>query len=397
MKKIRLSNSQRSLYTLCGKKYFYKYIKKLRPRAKGSALFFGSAFDEATDAFFEGLTLKEAEEKFTEEWMRHEGNLNVKFAKADYVDKILHDSDVAKLEMAADNLGTSKEVSSFSKDRDSKALVKALIKAKDNKYNKRRLKKDEELFLSYANFLCMNRKGHIMLRSFHDNIMPHVTKVHGSQVGIDIQHPSGHSIIGYIDLLCEMGGYVLPNGKKLKPGQLVVADVKSAGAFSWKKHDHIHDSDQLDTYLVSDAVQNISHEISGDETNLIAYFVTSKNVLNAASSICAKCKAVKSSMHRTCNAEVDGSRCGGIWESEDDFYVDSKIVIAERNLDEARLMFDDYEGILTGVQHEVFIRNRDSCNAFGGVCDYISLCGKCPSDPEAEIEKWQKDNGEVKK
>ena len=59
MKKIRLSNSQRSLYTLCGKKYFYKYIKKLRPRAKGSALFFGSAFDEASDVFFGGGNLED--------------------------------------------------------------------------------------------------------------------------------------------------------------------------------------------------------------------------------------------------------------------------------------------------------------------------------------------------
>lgn len=397
MKKIRLSNSQRSLYTLCGKKYFYKYIKKLRPRAKGSALFFGSAFDEASDVFFGGGTLEDSKEKFTEEWMRHEGNLNVKFAKADYVDKILQETDVAKLDMAADNLPESKEISTFLNDRDSKGLVKALIKARDNKYNKRKMKKAEDLFISYSNFLCMNRKGHIMLDSFHKNIMPHVTKVHGSQAPIDIKHPSGHSIIGYIDLLCEMEGYELPNGKKIKAGQLVVADVKSAGAFSWKKHDHIHESDQLDTYLISEKVQEMSHELSGEETKLIAYFVTSKNILNAAKSICNKCGNVKNSMHRTCAKEIEGNRCGGIWESEDKFYVESKIVIAERDLDEARMMFDDYENILTGVQHGVFIRNRESCLAFGGVCDYIDLCGKCPVDPEVEIEKWQKKNGEVKK
>jgi len=394
MKKIRLSNSQRSLYTLCGKKYFYKYIKKLRPRAKGSALFFGSAFDEASDVFFGGGSLQDSKEKFTDEWMRHEGNLNVKFAKADYVDKILQATDVAKLEMAGDNLPESKEISTFLNDRDSKALVKALIKARDNKYNHRKMKKAEELFISYANFLCMNRKGHIMLDSFHKNIMPHVTKVHGSQAGIDIKHPSGHSIIGYIDLLCEMEGYELPNGKKIKAGQLVVADVKSAGAFSWKKHDHIHESDQLDTYLISEKVQDLSHELSGEETKLIAYFVTSKNILNAAKSICVECGNVKNSLHKTCAKDIDGKRCNGKWKSDDKFYVESKIVIAERNLDEARMMFDDYEGILNGVQNNVFIRNRDSCNAFGGVCDYVEICGKCPVDPENEIDNWRKKHGE---
>jgi hypothetical protein len=64
--KLKLSNSQRDLYLQCPKKYFYRYIRKMRPRAKGSALFFGSAFDHATEILVNERDLVKAKVAFTE-------------------------------------------------------------------------------------------------------------------------------------------------------------------------------------------------------------------------------------------------------------------------------------------------------------------------------------------
>ena len=390
---LRLSHSQRELYALCPRKYYYRYVQKMRPKEKGSALFFGIAFDEATEVLSGGGTYAEAVDKFNELWLRQETNFNVKFAKSDFTSKILEKQDWNKLEAATASLNHSKPKAEYEENGDVKRLVSELVKFRDNNYI-RDLTDEEEKFLHLANFYCMLRKGHLMIESFQKDILPHVTKIHGSQVPINLKHPDGHSVTGYIDLLCEMEGYELPNGRKLKAGELVVADVKSAGNFAWKKHDDIEKAPQLDTYLIAPEVQEKAKELSGVETNLVAYFVTSKIPQTESTSICKKCGAEKEGRHKTCNAEIDGERCHGEWKTESRFYCSSKIVVAERNLDEARMMLYDFDDTLAGIQAGVFPRNRNSCDAFGGVCDYINVCGKCFKEPEKAIEEWKEKHGE---
>lgn len=393
MKTIKLSHSQRELYTLCPRKYFYRYIKKMRPRNKGSALFFGISFDESTEVLVKGGTVEEAKEKFNDLWGKTETNFNVKFAKSDFDSKVLKEVDLKRLESITINLNRSKPLENYENHKDILKLISDLIKFRDNSYI-RDLTETEEQFLHLANYYCMLRKGHLMIESFSEHILPKITKVHGTQISINIQHPDGHKVGGYIDLACEMEGYELPSGRKLKANELVVADVKSAGTFSWKKHDNIENAPQLDTYLISPEIQALARSLTGQETNLVAYFVTSKNIQTHEESFCKKCGNKKKSRHKTCNAEIDGSRCNGEWEVKKTLYCDSKIVIAERNLEEARMMLYDFDDILSGIQAEVFPRDRNSCEAFGAVCDYKSICGKCFKNPEKAIEDWKDKYGE---
>jgi hypothetical protein len=122
--KIRLSHSQAELYNLCGKKYYYRYRKKMRAKEKGSALFFGSAFDEATGHLLEHRNLAEAKELFQQEWLRHEDNINVKFSKSDYTDVLLTENDISRLEMAALNLENTKAVQEYKRHEDVLLLIK---------------------------------------------------------------------------------------------------------------------------------------------------------------------------------------------------------------------------------------------------------------------------------
>jgi hypothetical protein len=389
MSKLKLSNSQRDLYLACPKKYYYRYIKKMRPKAKGSALFFGGAFDHATEVLLENRNLQEARTAFTERWMAQESNTNCKFGKNDYVEKIMLDEDVARLQACVDNLNKSKPKDDYEQHGNVLKLVMDIKKMGENGYT-RDLTREEELFLHFANVLSMNRKGLLMLESFAEHIMPHITQVVGTQVKIDISHPQGHSITGFIDLLCKMEGFKLPNGRVLTADDLVVADVKSAGAAYWAKLDDLTSSDQLDTYLVSDAVQSIK------PTNLIAYFATSKQISTHEESICKSCGNLKRSSHKTCNADIDGKRCNGEWDLRQKFYCESKIVIGERNVQEAELILNDLDDVLHGVLNEVFPRNRNSCEAYGSFCDYGSICGRCPSKEieDVKIEEWKERFGE---
>jgi len=397
MTKLRLSHSQRELYSLCARKYYYRYKKKLRPREKGSALFFGSAFDDATEQLFKGNSLQDAKEKFTSEWMAHEDNMNVKFSKTDYVDKILWQQDLDALEAFTGSLNNSKPKQEFGVDKNVKKLVKELIKLRDNSYV-RDATPEELRFIHQALFLSMHRKGHLMLESFNEHIMPLVTKVISSQEKINLKHPDGHTVIGYIDLLCEMEGYVINRGKKnerkFKAGEIVVADVKSAGPMAWKKHDNLYKAPQLDTYLISDEVQEKAVASTGKETNLVAYFVTGKTILTDSLQNCKKCGKLKESRHKTCPEETEDGRCDGEWEGSETFYVESKVVVGERNMDEAMMMFNDFDDTLKAIQAEIYPRNRNSCDAFGSVCDYMDICGKCFGNPEAALDKWRSEKGE---
>lgn len=389
MSKLKLSNSQRDLYVQCSKKYYYRYVRKMRSKHKGSALFFGGAFDHACEVLLADRNLPAAKVAFTERWMNQEQNFNCKFAKADYVDKILTAEDVAKLTSCTDNLNFSKPMEGYAQHQDVLKLVQDIKKMGENSFV-RDLTREETQFLHFANVLSMNRKGLLMLESFYENILPHISKVVGTQVAVDMKHPDGHSIGGFIDLLCNMDGYKLPSGRILLPNDLVVADVKSAGAAYWAKLDDLNNSDQLDTYLISEAVQSIA------PTNLVAYFAVSKQISTIEKSFCKSCGNVKLSAHKTCNAEVNKVRCNGNWDMQQTYYVDAKIVIGERNLDDASLMIEDYEGTLNGVLNQVFIRNRSACDAYGQTCEYANVCGKACSKQEEDqrVQEWILKNGE---
>lgn len=387
--KLKLSNSQRDLYLQCSKKYYYRYIKKMRSRAKGSALFFGGAFDHACETLLEHRDLPAAKIAFTERWMNQEGNSNCKFAKTDYVEKILEASDVAKITACIDNLNHSKAKEEYAKQQDTYKLVSDIKKLGESSFS-RELTKEESQFLHFATLLSMNRKGLLMLESFYANILPHLTQVVGTQVKIDIQHPDGHSITGFIDLVAKMTGYKLDNGRVLTDDDIIVLDVKSAGAAYWAKLDDLTMSDQLDSYLISPEVQAIK------PTNLIGYLAVSKQISTHEESICKSCGNKKSSSHKTCNADIDGKRCNGEWDMRQTFFCDAKMVIGERDLAQASVMLEDYTGVLNGVLAEVFVRNRNSCNAYGSYCEYMDICGKgCGKDvEEAKIADWISSKGE---
>ena len=389
MTTLKLSNSQRDLYLQCGRKYYYRYIRKMRPKAKGSALFFGGAFDHACEGLLEHRDLAKAKISFTERWMAQEGNLNCKFAKNDYIDKILKPEDLLRLKLCVDNLNHSKAKADYQRHKDILKLVQDIKKMGENSFL-RELTSEEDQFLHFANLLCMNRKGHLMLESFNKNILPHLTQIVGTQVEIDIKHPDGHKITGFIDLIAKMAGYKLPSGRTLTNDDILVLDVKSAGATYWAKLDDLTMSDQLDTYLISDAVQNIK------ATNLIGYLAVSKQISTLEESICSSCGHKKTTSHKTCNAEVQGKRCGGTWDVRQEYYCDAKIVVGERDLNQAAAMLEDYTDVLTGVTSQVFPRNRSACNAYNSFCEYIEICGKCPSKDieDIKIQEWIKQKGE---
>lgn len=401
---MRVSNSQRSLYMQCGRKYQYRYKHKLRARAKGSALLYGTAFDQASDVLLHQRDLQAAKTRFAEMWMAHEQNLNCKFSKTDLDIRLYEPSDLSKLYAAASNLNHSKAKERFEEgyvttDDDGNIigplydpvilLIKDIKKMKEQSFM-RDLTLEEGRFLHYATILSMLRKGFLMLEAFHKDILPKITRVISTQTKVDVSNGLGDEINGYIDLLCEMDGFELSNGRKLT-NDLVLADVKTAGQSYWEKLDDLTRSDQLDTYLASPAVQSLQ------ATNLIAYLAVSKQVSADETYHCESCGNIKSSSHKKCNAEIEGKRCNGEWKGSVKYFCQTKIVIGERDLNEAVQVYQDYDHVVRGIKAEVFPRNRDACDAYGAICEFKSICGKCYNSPEQEqqaLDEWKSKFGE---
>lgn len=402
---MRVSNTQRSLYIQCPQRYKYRYKYKMRERAKGSALPFGVAFDQASDVLFKERNLPAAIQRFSEIWMANEGNLDVKFSSTDLDVRIYQPSDLAKLEAAAGNLNVSEAKKRFDRGPityDSEGeeisnpeepvvrLIKDIKKMKEQSFM-RDLTQEEEQFLHYANILCMNRKGHLMLESFYTNILPHITEVISTQMKIDVDNGVGDTITGYIDLVCRMAGYKLPNGRVLTDQDVVVADVKTAGVTFWGKLDDLTSSDQLETYVCSPQIQSVY------PTNLICYMAVAKSISKDETYTCSKCGNVKASTHKKCNAEIDGKRCNGEWAGSVKYFSEAKIVIGERNLQEAAKVYSDYDGVVTAIKNEIYYRNRDACNSYGQICPYKSICDRACSSYEQEeqmIQEWIRQHGE---
>lgn len=66
--KLQVSNSRINTFRRCQRAHYYKYVMKLRPKKKGSALVRGSVLHECIEAYNTGRSWKRIYEKFKKQW-----------------------------------------------------------------------------------------------------------------------------------------------------------------------------------------------------------------------------------------------------------------------------------------------------------------------------------------
>lgn len=189
----KLSFSSVNTYDTCSMKYNYHYILKYRPKTTSSALVFGSAFDKAINALFEG---KDAEEEFIKEFSSF------------------------TLNGVVEDTATSINITFSQKDFD-KVLCQGIAEEYEPLLNKKREKiisKDEMARLNFIYFSCMKEKGLMMLTAYKEQILPRIKKPLAYQKEIKIDNDKGDTIIGYVDLVAVW-----------EDGSTVIFDLKTAG------------------------------------------------------------------------------------------------------------------------------------------------------------------------
>lgn len=352
----RLSHSQIRLYTECGKKYEYYYKQRLRERTKSSALFFGTAIDKAVEAVVKDPTVDEYA-VFDAAWATQDINgalvslvdsLSVNYSKADFDDELLTEQDLVLLVAKIQELLPALYEESQQEVRE----VVARCQSFKSQQPHRVFRKAENIILNLASWLSLRRKGHVMLKTHREQILPRIKKVHGTQLEISLVNDSGDSVLGYADGLFDWD----------EEGNKILFDYKTSSI----KYDD-------DSVSVSPQLALYCHALGLKKAGFIVF---NKAIQKNRKKICSVCENDGTgARHQTCAAEVAGKRCGGKWVETLHPSATVQVIIDEIPESTENMVLENIEAVNKGIKAEVFTRNFGACDAFGG-CVYRNMCYK---------------------
>ena len=362
VKKNRLSHSQSMKYQDCGQAWHNHYNERIRPVTKSSALFFGNVLDSAVEDYLNNKNKDQAIDILRTSWEEIEINgkkeamfdsTKVIYSNADYDAELLEEEDlgVLKAEYGDDVLDQ----------------VKAIYKQK-SAVGFNYLKHSSKVLLNKANWFSMLRKGMLMLDRAFVLIDENVEEVLATQVKVNLENEDGDSIVGYADFVVKWKGYEDPIVFDLKTSSIEYAE------------DSAKNSPQLSVYV---------HDLrSTYNTSTVGFMVLHKRVKKDRQKICSVCKHDGSATrHRTCNAEVDGERCGGEFNEVVKFSIRDQIIIDTIDPVVEKMVIANMDAVNVSIKSGIITKNLNACEKPWGMCPYHSLCFKDASLTDAGLTK----------
>lgn len=360
----RLSHSSTRTYTDCARRYKLHYVDRLRPKVTHGALTFGSALDAGLTAMLEKRDLAEGMAAFEKSWNFQfingkpaalPGHPGVVYAEQDFDEDLLLKEDHEKWDaFLAEN--------SYMDDRGIAAALSTLTKKKaDVGYPN--LSETEKKVMSYANWLSMRRKGHVMLKSYAVNVMPRIKRVVAMQKQVVLDNGTGDSIIGYVDLIAE-----------LTDGRIVVFDHKTSA------REYSDDSPGLSQQLVI-YYHALKAEMKVDGVGFIVLYKRLNKNKEKWCSVCAY--EGTGGSHRTCpSPNAEGKRCGGEWEVKVAPECAISVLVNTVSEQAEELVLSSFDEANDAIKKGIFNPNLNSCKNGPIVCPYLRHC-------------WHGDNSEL--
>lgn len=237
----KYSYSALNCYAQCPEKYRLRYIEKLYPKARGSALFFGSAVDEAMSRMLLDLKKTKTEEDiefekktplehFYFEMNKWKSNVYAEYYASDFDPNILTDSDNNEIvKYCMDNGYNNIDIFDFH-DKCRKLL-----------YKKKKLTKDDMKLYGFISWISLARKGELILKEYEKSIVPLIKEVFYIQKQVHLTNDSGDTMTGKIDFTCEF---------KDEPGKIYICDNKTSSKPYLE--DSATNSEQLAIYCESE-------------------------------------------------------------------------------------------------------------------------------------------------
>ena len=375
----RLSHSAAGKYELCPAQYKLHYIDRIRSDKLGSALLFGSAIDEALnvllatkmdtpaenatddlDRLKKGFDYHMTYQMVGEEFLDVRTLHYIEYFGSDFDPNILTSKELGSLSDYIKNAGYIKDPNDQSSGEpdpiDLYNEIKEYIK------DGATIQPTDQSYYNYASWLSLQRKGHLMLEHYKEEIMPKIKRVTSIQREVDLPNEEGDELIGFIDFEGELFDY--------EDLGVITIDNKTSSS-NYRKAD-INDKGQL---LVYD---------EETENGYGAYIVLLKKVAIRKEKTCKTCGTMTIRAVKKCpEGETPKTRCNGEMEVVEFPYIKSQILVDQIDDDKKSLHFDTLCGILEGIQNKEFAQNRDNCFQFGRKCCYYDYCRSNPNDPDA--------------
>lgn len=354
--KTKLSFSQTQRYQMCPRSYKYHYIERLRPNVQSGALAFGSAMDDALNNLLTSNTNPEDifEKKFTYQEINGENTYvptaeNLVYANSDFDNDLLTKDDFSFVEEKIKEgiiSGSSNIMETYT-----------LLRERKTKEGLGKFSTKDIKFYNLLNWLCLRRKGFLMIDAYRRKVLPKIERVHVVQEYVCLENAVGDKVIGYVDLVADIKGV----------GTVILDNKTSSMEY---EEDAVLTSAQLALY---------THCLSEKfNTRKAGYIVMKKAISKNRKKICKVCGNDGSgARHKTCNAEVEGKRCGGEWDETIDPDVYIQILIDEVPATTENIVMENIDSINEAIKCNQFHRNLNSCNNwYGGKCPYIDMCYK---------------------
>jgi hypothetical protein len=349
---MKISHSGIQLYSTCPKAYQYRYKDRIHSLYRGSALFYGSAIDNALNYMLENLDkgvediVGETIAVFNKHWEQQDDKTfglidlpkypYILYSKYDFDYELLEKEDWKELFSMAEN------------PMDNKSRIDDLIKQGDFKD----LSEEDKMFYNYCSWLSLRRKTPHLIRGYYEQLVPQIKRVIEVQKAVEITDECGNTLNGFIDFICE-----------LQDGSIVVADNKTSSVEY--EEDSVSTSTQLAKYRF------ILNNVYGFNISKAAYFVLSKKLRR--DKVCKSCGHKSTGSHKTCDAVVDGKRCHGEWDKK--YVVDTQLVVQHIPDQFENMVMENTDEIIKCVTAEVFPRNLTNCiTKYGSLCDFYNKC-----------------------
>ena len=327
---MKLSHTKLEKYQTCPRKYFYYYVEKLRSKYMSSALWFGGYIGDTVQMMVldkkPQLTEEEKEIAGTDPYeffdklmstvtINDEEHLlpvcpYIRYFKGDYDEELLKSEDHEQIRHLADDLG----LRGLSWDD----LYP--------RYKSGSLDEDEYRYMNFIFWLCMRRRGHMMIDAYKEDVLPRIHEVHAIEKPISIkeQEHGEDEIIGYIDMICDF---------ELDDGTIntVLFDHKTSS--KRYKLDKLFESQQLSLYDYC------------EEIGLVGYIVMIKPV------------------KRPKRGKDKGKE-----------FIDVQIITHSIPTSNQVNHLENAIEILEGIENKEFNKEYDACFAFGSQCEYTNIC-----------------------
>lgn len=361
---------------MCGESYRLHYLERLRPVTMSSALLFGSAMDEALNYMLEHKeepdVLAKAIKEFNAKWeqginVKREVvdiplNPDVKYFKSDFDAGILEKKDWAELfKYDAKLFETKNAVDDMLKNGTAWVDIPEEMRMPYN----------------YSNWLCMQKKGQLMLTAYHRDILPQIKEVLTVQMNISLTDEDGNEFTGVIDFVA-----------RLQDGRIMVMDNKTSG--SDYEEDAVFHSEQLATYMAilnifaDDPEHSWNHKIEG-----AGYAVMLKKMIKEKT--CEDCGHVSQGSHKTCDNLINGKRCNGAWGVKLD--AKTQFLVGEISPHFSAEVLENAGTVKTCIEQGLFPKNYSTCsNIYGSPCPYINYCHKGDTKGLIKLEESKNEN-----